>query len=268
MADSSIRPAWLWIPWKKSPKNWRRKLAFFWKFLQILRNFAIFWRQFQTSHFGWKKMEKSAPKWTFFQSNVVLWTWQPLSILETFFDILAYFWIQSDRIGREWGKWPLFLDKFGTKSPNLANLGSKLDFRFQTKNRIFGSKFYIHSILNHWPIIGPTFGAENRHFSPKKAQKSEKPIPMPSKSRTWEPDTSIHHWEPNFGPHLPTARPKIGPKFGAEISHFSGKKAQKTEKSTNQKTQAKSKAKAQPKIHQKPKNTNNKAPPKSHTEPN
>ena len=55
MADSSIRPAWLWIPWKKSPKNWRRKLAFFWNFLQIFRNFAIFWRQFQTSHFGWKK---------------------------------------------------------------------------------------------------------------------------------------------------------------------------------------------------------------------
>ena len=189
MADSSIRPAWLWIPWKKSPKNWRRKLAFFWNFLQIFRNFAIFWRQFQTSHFGWKKMEKSAPKWTFFQSNVVLWTWQPLSILETFFDILAYFWIQSDRIGREWGKWPLFLDKFGTKSPNLANLGSTLDFRFQTKNRIFGSKFYIHSILNHWPIIGPTFGAENRHFSPKKAQNSEKPIPMPGSP---EPENLTH----------------------------------------------------------------------------
>ena len=253
---------------EKKPEKLAPKIGLFLKFFTNFPKFCHFLAPISTIPFWMKKMENLAPKWTFFSMSKVLCNLQPLSIFEPFFEILAYFWIPSDRIGREWGKWPLFLDKFGTKSPNLANLGSKLDFRFQTKNRIFGSKFYIHSILIHMPKIGPKFGAENRHFSPKKAQNSEKPIPMPSKSRTWKPDPSIHHWEPNFGPHLPTARPKIGPKFGAEISHFSGKKAPKSEKSTNQKTHAKSKAKAQPKIHQKPKNTNNKAPPKSHTEPN
>ena len=189
---------------EKKPEKLAPKIGLFLKIFTNFTKFCHFLAPISNIPFWMKKMENLAPKWTFFSMSKVLCNLQPLSIFEPFFEILAYFWIPSDRIGREWGKWPLFLDKFGTKSPNLANLGSTLDFRFQTKNRIFGSKFYIHSILNHWPIIGPTFGAENRHFSPKKAQNSEKPIPMPGSP---EPENSWH------------IHPSLGAKFWTTPAH-------------------------------------------------
>ena len=230
MADSSIRPAWLWIPWKKSPKNWRRKLAFFWKFLQILRNFAIFWRQFQTSHFGWKKWKIwrqnghfSACQRCFATCNLCPF----LSHFSRFWPIFGSNRIESDENG---ANDPYFWTNLEQKAQIWQFWAQNCTWPFQTKNRIFGSKFYIHSILNHWPKIGPKFGAENRHFSPKKAQNSEKPIPMPSKSRnlkTWpiHPSLGAKFWTtPAHGPA--ENRPKIlAPKFHI----FQAKRPQITE---------------------------------------
>ena len=110
---------------EKKPEKLAPKIGLFLKIFANFPKFCHFLAPISNIPFWMKKNGKICAKMDIFQSNVVLWTWQPLSILETFFDILAYFWIQSDRIGREWGKFGLFLDKFGTKSPNLAIFGLK-----------------------------------------------------------------------------------------------------------------------------------------------